>query len=223
MKEPRQKRKTASARTAAMNSASRTWATGRARCHRERDGEPECAGHPLRKPPRGRSRAEARRSWPAPGSCVVESIERTPRREERTPPADEAEDREDDRRLEQRPGEDREPDDPRLEEECGRHGAAGRRPGHGAPLLKDEVQVRSTRTPVMHGDLRGFGPGPWRCRRRSIHPGSRPGGGSHSSTRWPSGSITQPKRPNSELSVRSSTVQPSARSAASTLSRSRTR
>jgi MFS family permease len=41
-------------------------------------------------------------------------------------------------------------------------------------------------------------------------------GGSQSSTRFPSGSVTQPNLPNSELSTRSSTTQPSARSGAST-------
>src|SRR5687768_2902931 len=44
------------------------------------------------------------------------------------------------------------------------------------------------------------------------YPGILPGGGSHNSMRFPSGSITQPNLPNSEVSVLSSTVQPSLRS-----------
>src|SRR6185312_11097132 len=48
-------------------------------------------------------------------------------------------------------------------------------------------------------------------------------GGCHSSIRVPSGSVIQPKRPNSLWSTRSSTSTPSARSCASSASRSSTR
>lgn len=55
-----------------------------------------------------------------------------------------------------------------------------------------------------------------------IHTGSQMAG-CHNSTLFPSGSITQPNLPCSELWVSSSTLQPSARSAVSSASRSSTR